>query len=96
MAAACCEVWALLADNGQPDDAIAVLRQPGCTAGGNRTVLAMLLAQQGRVEEAITVSHVRYGPLRLKTRLAPPSPRARPPRLLPGRHDAGAPSPLGP
>lgn len=57
----------LLADNGQPDDAIAVLRQPGCAEGGNRTALAMLLAQEGRVEEAIAVSHVRSVPLRRKT-----------------------------
>lgn len=54
-----CDLAALLADNGQPEDAIAVLRQPGCAEGGNRTVLAELLAQQGRIQEAIAASHVR-------------------------------------
>jgi hypothetical protein len=49
----------LLAENGQPEDAIAVLRQPGCTEGGNRTFLAELLAQEDRAQEAIATSHVR-------------------------------------
>lgn len=44
-----CPLAGLLAENGQPEDAIAVLRQPGCTEGGNRTFLAELLAQEGRV-----------------------------------------------
>ena len=52
----------LLADDGQPDDAIAVLRQPGCSDGGNQTDLAILLAQEGRIEEAIAASHVRSIP----------------------------------
>jgi tetratricopeptide (TPR) repeat protein len=54
-----CPLAGLLAENGQPEDAIAVLRQPGCTEGGNRTFLAELLAQEGRVQEAIAASHVR-------------------------------------
>lgn len=52
----------LLADNGQLDEAIGVLRQPGCDAGGNRTALAMLLVERGRVKEAITASQVRTKP----------------------------------
>ena len=50
---------ALLAEDGQLDEAIEVLRQPGCAAGGNDTDLAMLLVQTGRVKEAIEASHVR-------------------------------------
>jgi hypothetical protein len=55
---ACPLAW-LLAENGQPEDAIAVLRQPGCTEGVNQTLLAELLAQEGRLQEAIATSHVR-------------------------------------